>query len=81
MYISHGVAGGSRCATIVRSAGGARAAKECCLLPPMIGSPCYRSGWPCHLAAIGDSLCWQIQSDYQLFTRGDFKRMAALTLF
>jgi hypothetical protein len=75
MYIGHDVVGGSERATVVRSArDDARAAKKCLLLPSMVGSP-YRGGWPCYLTVIGDSLCWQMQSDYQLSARGDFKRI------
>lgn len=75
MYIGHDVVGGSERATVVRSArDDARAAKECRLLPPVVDSPC-RGGWPCYLTVIGDSLCWQMQSDYQLSARGDFKRI------
>ncbi len=75
MYIGHDVVDGSKRATVVRSArDGARATKECRLLPPVVDSPC-RGGWPCHLTVIGDSLCWQMQSDYQLSASGDFKRI------
>ena len=58
MYISHDVTGGNERTTVVRSAGdGARAAKKCRLLPPMVGSPRCRSGWLCHLTIMGDGLC------------------------
>ena len=75
MYIGHDVVDGSKRATVVRSArDGARATKECRLLPPVVDSPC-RSGCPCHLTVIGDSLYWQMQSDYQLSARENFKRI------